>query len=68
VVDIASLVPSRGAVDGPSGAHLEEIACIASLGHFGIRNAWTDIFDDELALVDHIRGEKTETGFRSSDP
>jgi hypothetical protein len=66
MVDIARAVLAAGAVDRPARIDLEQIPRIESVGGIGV-NLPAGVADDELALPDRDAGEKTQSGFGSTD-
>jgi hypothetical protein len=67
MVDIARAVLATGAVDRPAGIDLEQIPRIEIVGGIGV-NLPAGVANDELAFPDRDAGEKTQSGFGSTDP
>src|SRR6516162_8609586 len=66
MVDVARAVPAVGAVDGPAGVDLEQVAGIELVGGFGA-DLPAAVAYDELPLFDRDAGEETKPGLRSAD-
>src|SRR5262249_3300517 len=67
MVDVARAVPAVGAVDGPAGVDLEQVAGIELVGGFAA-NLPAAVTNDELPLLDCDPGEETQPSFGSTDP
>src|SRR5271169_856307 len=69
MVDVTRHVPSRRAIDRPSGVELEHISCAACLAPicFLGGNAPASIGSDIDASLDGLRCEQTEPGHRAAN-
>jgi hypothetical protein len=70
MIDVAGEIAPGRAVDGPAAVDLEQIfvgaAAVDFLRDLG-RDAAADIFDDQLALRNVLRGEQAEPGLGAAD-
>jgi len=67
MIDVARPVPAVGAVDGPAGVDLEQVAGIELVGGFGAHLP-AAVADDELPLLDCDTGEEPQPSLASADP
>src|SRR5215831_17695187 len=67
MIDVARPIPAAGAVDGPAGVDLEQVAGIELVGGF-TANLPAAVANDELPLLDCDTGEETQPRFGSASP